>query len=209
MDSNVCKQDGPALRLVASPESVPARPTQRPPSLTVAPFRPGEIPITAWIPLDSSIRRLVSRRANEEALPTELWVRIAVEASRLTDEIATLTTRPHQEVIRRLDIAASAPEDMQTLSGSELRRYAAELRHDHTAVDADDVLALRLPEEISGAWGKAATAARIDMPRWIATAISAAPKECVAWEAAAASTCRSLGEWAYASWLQASANSMA
>src|SRR4051812_40008901 len=119
MDSNGYKQDGPALRLVANPESVPARPAPRPPSLTAAPFRPGELPITAWIPLESSVRRLVSRRANEEALPTELWVRIAVEASRLTTEISTLTNHPRQEVISRLDIAASVPEDTQALSGSE------------------------------------------------------------------------------------------
>jgi hypothetical protein len=209
MDRDGYKQDDRALRLVASPESVLASPAPRPPSLTAAPFRPGELPITSWIPLESSIRALVSRRANEEALPIELWVRIAVEASRLTDEISTLTNQSRQGVIDRLDIAASALDDTQTLSGSELRRYAAELRRSHATVDADDVLALRLPEEISGAWGKAASAARVDMPHWIAHAIRAAPAECVAWEAAAASTCRSLGEWAYASWLQASANSMA
>lgn len=209
MDSNGYKQDGRALRLVTNPESVPAHPAPRPPSLTAAPFRPGELPVTAWIPLESSIRRLVSRRAREEALPTELWVRIAVEASRLTDEISNLTDHSRQKVISRLDIAALAPENTQTLSGSELRRYAAELRLRHTTVDPDDVLALRLPEEISGAWGKAASEDRVDMPHWIANAIRSAPKECVTWEAAAASTCRSLGEWAYASWLQASANSMA
>jgi len=70
----------------------PACPRPNSPSLTSAPFRPGELPLTAWVPLDHATRRLVSERAREAALPTELWVRIAVEASRLATEVSILTT---------------------------------------------------------------------------------------------------------------------
>ena len=97
----------------------------------------------------------------------------------------------------------------QIPGASELRRYAAELRKGHPATKTGEVLALRLPEEISGAWNAAASEARLEMPRWIAEALEKTPPECVAWEVAAAATCRSLGEWAYASWLRASTNAKA
>jgi 16S rRNA C967 or C1407 C5-methylase (RsmB/RsmF family) len=113
-------------------------------------------------------------------------------------------------VIAQLDLAASAPTDQtHTLGASELRRYATELRKNHPTAEAGEVLALRLPEEISGAWNAAASDARLEMPRWIATALEKTPPECVAWEIKAAATCSSLGEWAYASSLRASASASA
>lgn len=180
------------------------------PPLASAPFRPGELPITAWIPLDRATRHLAWEQAREAALPTELWVRIAVETSRLASEISSLTTHPRPEVVAQLDLAAAAiPGATHTLGASELHRYASELRKGHPAEEIGDVLALRLPEEISGAWNTAASKARLELPRWIAAALEEAPPSCVAWEAAAAATCRSLGEWAYASWLRSSASAKA
>ena len=124
----------------------------------------------------------------------------------MASEISSITARPRREVVTQLDLVASAPEvAAHTLGASELRRYAGELRKGHPAAEAGDVLALRLPEEISGAWNAAASEAHLEMPRWIAVSLEKAPRECVTWEVAAAATCRSLGEWAYASWLQASA----
>lgn len=211
MECDVDKREGaPRLRLLANVDSAPARSTTTAPSLTSAPFRPGELPLTAWVPLDHTTRNLVWERARAAALPTELWVRIAVEASRLTSEISSLTARPRREVVAQLDLAASAPTgETHPLGASELRRYAAELRRGHPATEAGEVLGLRLPEEISGAWNAAASKARLEMPRWIDAALQKAPPECVAWEASAAATCRSLGEWTYASWLRASANANA
>jgi hypothetical protein len=211
MNCDVSKRkDGPRLRLLSTSEAAlpPTAPTA--PSLTAAPFRPGELPITAWVPLDSVTRDLAWERAGAAALPTELWVRIAVEASRLASEISSLTARLRQEVIAQLDLEASRSEcEMPTLSASELRHYAVELRRSHPTSEASEVLALRLPEEMSGAWNAAAIKGRLEMPHWIASALEKAPSECVAWEAAAAATCRSLGEWAYASWLRTSANARA
>ncbi len=210
MGCDVEKREGrPRLRLLANPEpALPRLPAA--PFLASAPFRPGELPVTAWVPLDHATRDLVWRQAREAALPTELWVRIAVESSRLASEISSLTGRPDHEVIRQLDIAAISPlDEVQNPVASELRRYAAELRKGHPTTKAGEVLALRLPEEISGAWNAAAGEARLEMPRWIAATLEKTPPECVAWEVAAAATSRSLGEWAYASWLRASANAKA
>lgn len=210
MGCDIEKQEGrPQLRLLANSEPAVAR--QPPaPFLASAPFRPGELPITAWIPLDCTTRDLVWERAREAALPTELWVRIAVESSRLSSEISSLTGCPRHEVVAQLDLAATSLGDgVQTPVASELGRYAAELRRGHPASKTGDVLALRLPEEISGAWNAAASEARLEMPRWIAAALDKTPPECVAWEVAAAATCRSLGEWAYASWLRASTSAKA
>jgi hypothetical protein len=168
------------------------------------------LPVTAWIPLDSTTRDLVWEQAREAALPTELWVRIAVESSRLSSEISSLTGRPRREVVEQLDLAATSPVDkVKAPVASELRRYAAELRKGHPAAKTGEVLALRLPEEISGAWNAAASEARLEMPHWIAAALDKTSPECVAWEVAAAATSRSLGEWAYASWLRASTNAKA
>jgi hypothetical protein len=133
-----------------------------------------------------------------------------VEASRIASEISLLSGCRRREVIGQLDQAAAQTADESRLLGaSELRRYAAALRMRHPAPEAGEVLTLRLPEEISGAWNAEASAARLDLPRWIASALEIAPAECVAWEAAAAATCRSLGEWSYASWLRASASTKA
>lgn len=199
----------PRLRLLANAEPTPVRPPIAP-FLASAPFRPGELPVTAWIPLDSTTRDLVWEQAREAALPTELWVRIAVESSRLSSEISSLTGRPRCEVVGQLDLAATSPVDEgQAPVASELRRYAAELRKVHPAAKTGEVLALRLPEEISGAWNTAASEARLEMPHWIAAALNKTPPECVAWEVAAAATSRSLGEWTYASWLRASTSAKA
>lgn len=200
----------PRLRLVSSSESPPAHPAHPTPSLASAPFRPGELPLTAWIPLDRATRNSLREQAEEAAVPVELWVRIAAETSRLVNEISSRAARPRSEVIAHLDHAASAPTGgAHTLGASNLCRYAAQLRKGHRASEVGAVLALRLPEEISGAWNAAASVARLEMPRWIAAALEEAPPKCVAWEAAAAEASRSLGEWAYASWLRASTSAMA
>lgn len=207
---DVNKRNGePRLRALVNTEPTPTHPTPTAPSLASAPFRPGELPLTAWIPLDSATRDLVRKRATEAALPIELWVRIAVEASRLAGEISYLAGCRREEVVVQLDLATTSPGETHTLAASELRRYAAELRKGHPAFEAGEVLALRLPEEISGAWNAAAVATRQELPHWLASMLDDAPRECVAWEATAAATCRSLGEWAYASWLRASTSAKA
>jgi hypothetical protein len=204
------RENGPRLRLLSNPEPSPPQTAPTAPSLASAPFRPGEIPLTAWVPLDPVTRNLAWEQSKAAALPTELWVRLAVEASRLANEISALTARPRQQVIAGLDLWASKSEcETPTISASELRHYASELRRGHPTAEAGEVLALRLSEEMSGAWNAAASKARAEMPHWIASALKNAPPECVTWEAAAAATCRSLGEWAYASWLRTSASARA
>src|SRR6478735_8493702 len=127
------KRNGePRLRVLVNAEPTPTHPTPTAPSLASAPFRPGELPLTAWIPLDSATRDLVRERAREAATPVELWVRIAVEASRLASEISYLAGCRRQEVVVQLDLATASPTgQMHTIATSELRRYATELRKGH------------------------------------------------------------------------------
>ena len=200
----------PRLRLLESDGPAVRRPAASAPSLVSAPFRPGELPLTAWVPLDHATRNLLWEQATQAALPTELWVRIAVEASRLASEISSLTARPRGEVIADLDGAAELSEHgSESLAAPELRRYAAQLRMGHASAAPGELLALRLPEEISGAWSAAAGESRLELPRWLAQALSQAPQNCVSREYAAAAECRSLGEWTYAASLRASASARA
>jgi hypothetical protein len=180
-------------------------------SIWSAPFRPGELPLIAWVPLCRQTRELIGHAATEACLPVELWVRIAVEAARLVAEIADLSGARDEVVVAALDDAAGISEEdapAQT-AASSLRRYAAELSGGRSSAPPGEELALRLPEEMRGAWSRAAIAAGSELPRWIAARLEEAPPGCVGWEARAAAECRSLGEWSYASWLRSSASSRA
>lgn len=211
MTSSADTRTPPTLRLLPGPAAPPptATGTARP-TLQSAPFRPGELPLTAWVPLDRATRQLIGKGSRETGLPPELWVRIAAEASRITTEISTLIRESRESIIAALDRAAVGPNKATSnVAASELHRYAVELHRGGMACDPEEVLALRLPEEISGAWSAAAARERADMPRWLRATLRSAPACCVSWEAAAAEGCRSLGEWAYAASLRASASASA
>lgn len=198
------------LRLVSArtPRVDPGRPST--PAISAAPFRPGELPLISWVPLDLETRELIGRPAIAAGIPIDLWVRIAVEASRLVEEIATLSGCIQTEVASRLDSAAlNDGEPPNQLGGHSLNRYAAELRLGRGPQEVPGELALRLPEEMSGAWTRSAAKERVRFPTWIAQRLRSAPANCVSWEIAAADSCQSLGEWAYASSLRASASSSA
>lgn len=201
------------LRLVVSPTSAQLRAPARAP-ISVAPFRPGELPIVSWVPLSPETRELVKNAAYAAALPVELWVRIAVEASRLVSEISELSGLTEPAVCSLLSNAAEKEasrreRSTQDLAALTLVRYAEELRQTHPRIDLDSELALRLPEEMNAAWSRAAADTRLSYASWVALRLASAPCDCVQWEIAAAHSCRSLGEWVYASSLRASAISSA
>jgi hypothetical protein len=207
----VCR-NGRRLRLVTCRDSSAHLPLRAGVPITGAPFRPGELPVVSWIPLDLSTKSLVAEGIKTSELPVELWVRIAVEASRLTDEIASASNLSTQHVVEVLDLAADEelsrpPTEIAT--GHALRRYAAELKCSHRRETPGDDLALRLPEEMCGAWSAASVVAHLTLPDWVATRLREAPRQSVSWEAAAASAYQSLGEWAYACFLRSCANASA
>ncbi len=174
-------------------------------SLSSAPFRPGELPIASWISLDELTRERIEEGATTARVPAELWLRLAVEAARLTDEIAAHSGRTRQSVQGVLDTAAaetSGDATNETLRTDALARYAALLRTRHPAGPISRLVPMRLPEEMSGGWRRAAIHAGVTFERWVAERVEAAPTGCVAWEIAAAECCQTLAEWAYAAFLR-------
>jgi predicted HicB family RNase H-like nuclease len=153
---------------------------------------------------------VISRLAGEAGLPVELWVRIAVEAGRLVSEISSLSGRSEAKVASVLTFAAAERDGgVDSITAGALRRYASELEKPQPGKGVGAEIALRLPEEMTGAWSRAASRARISLADWVAARLTHPPANCVAWETAAAAACQSLGEWTYASWLRASANARA
>lgn len=180
-------------------------------SLAAAPFRPGELPTISWLVLDADTRVFIAASASRARLPTELWIRIAVEASRLLEEIASRTKCTQESVTATLDSAASqdAHADTRHLAATNLGRYADSLEAGHPNDELPSTLPLRLPEEMSGAWIRDAIRYRQSLPSWIGMRLQSAPAECIRWESASARAHQSLGEWAYASSLRALASSIA
>ena len=199
------------LRLVSHRVDAPRLPTTVPVPLNVAPFRPGELPVISWIALDANIRDLIKRSATAAHVPIELWVRAAVESSRLVTEIATRSDQLESKIVSGLDAAARVGRaaDPQTLGATALSRYADLLESSHPSGKVPPVLPLRLPEEMVGAWHHAATRKQVEMSSWIAMRMQTVPSGCISWEAAAARSHQSLEAWAYASILFASASSIA
>jgi hypothetical protein len=141
----------------------------------------------------------------------ELWLRLAVESSRLADEIATRCGRPRLWAVDTLDVAAASVEhgNDDELRTDGLTRYAALLRRPHVIGQIPKRMPARLPEEMAGAWRRAATNAGVTFERWVGDRLESAPARCVDWEIAAASACQTLGEWTYAACLRALATTIA
>jgi hypothetical protein len=161
--------------------------------------------VVSWIPLSPESRDLIRTSAAGAQLPIEIWVRIAVEASRLVFEIADLSGRLEEEVQELLGHVASQNHHLSTshLAASGLERYAEELGNQHEGGPLDAELSLRLPEEMNAAWSHAAAKARLSYSDWFSERLTATPPQCVQWEITAARNCQSLGEWSYASFLRA------
>lgn len=161
--------------------------------------------------MNAETQKLISSAADAAAIPVELWVRIAVEASRLVSEIAGLLKQPEARVRSLLSCAAESAADERTedLAGIALERYAEQLRHEHPRCEVVPELPMRLPEEMNATWHRAAAQQHSAYATWIAKQLATAPGDCVEWEIAAARDCKSLGEWAYASSLRVSTSSSA
>lgn len=198
------------LRLIVSETLLP-QPRRVPPvSLESMPFRPGELPVISWLVMAAETRDLIETSASAARVPPEIWVRVAVESSRLVGEISRYTTRQTDWVVAKLDAACQASSaEHDVLSGSALDRYADRLQASHPPQRISEEFALRLPEEMTDSWRRDATRCRMTMPQWIADRLSHAPSTCLTWEITAARSRQSLGEWAYASSLRALAKTSA
>lgn len=196
------------LRLVV-PASTCAPPRPRV-NLVTTPFRPGELPCITSLTLDAATRGAVEQQAVTARLPLEIYVRIATEASRVVSEVAGRTGRSVAWVGAALDEAATHPSAVTAVDAPGMTRYVLALRvADGLGKAPPGDLALRLPEDMTGSWRRAAREAGTALAAWVAARVADTPERCVDWESAAASECRTLGEWAYASALSAIARSSA
>ena len=196
------------LRLVAAaPTCDPPRPRV---DLSTTPFRPGELPCITSLALNAATRAAVEQHAAAARLPLEIYVRIATEASRVVGEVAARTGRSVAWVCAALHDAAAHPSAVTAVDAPGMTRYvqAFDVAAGGGKAPPGD-LALRLPEDMTGAWRRAAREAGTALAAWVAARVADTPDRCVTWERAAASECRTLGEWAYASALSAIARSSA
>jgi hypothetical protein len=199
------------LRVVAAPLPPTLGPVALEATLSSAPFRPGELPVITWIAFDRASQERVEEGATAARVPAELWLRLAVESSRLAEEIATRCGRARLWIVDVLDSAAASAEHTidDELRTDGLVRYAALLRRPHPIGQIPGRMPARLPEEMAGGWRRAATHAGVTFERWLGERLERAPSRCVEWEIAAADSCQTLAEWTYAASLRALATTMA
>jgi hypothetical protein len=195
---------GSHLRVVADRRAPSVLAPLRAVPLEARPCRPGELPHRVSLTCERDLARTVARSAACAGVPSELWIRIVVEAARVRDDIATISRDSRSSVQQHLDAAAGRP--LRDVPGcGELRLYARLLR-DHTPSPAPRTpaaasLRVTVPDTIRCAWLAAAADAQLTLGAWLADRLQDPPAAALDWEAAAAASGRELGEWGYSSWM--------
>jgi hypothetical protein len=167
-----------------------------------------------WTTLRPNEAETVGKRAVDDRLPVELWLRTAVESARVLHELATMIGRTEATLVKELDRqacvtgTASNSTELASTPGS-LDRYADQLQRGENPAAIHGDVVLRLSQEMASTWRRAAIAAGTPVPAWIGRQIERAPRQCVTWEIAAARSGRTLAEWAYASALSSMTSSSA
>lgn len=199
------------LRLVATREQRPIAPPVRAVPLDARPYRPGELPQRLVFRCDRSDVERAAADAARAGLPVPLWVRIAVEASRVCRDISAISAGSPPAVERTLDAAATAP--LPTAAGCrELSLYARAVlaatpsRATRHQDDGGGIEAM-VPDTVRAAWTLAATRSGMRLDAWVAGRLENAPARASSWEAQAAACGLSIGEWAYGCWLACSSAS--
>jgi hypothetical protein len=171
----------------------------RVPSLESQPFRPGELPESVLIEL-GPMATVAEERAARAGIPTELWLRLGVEAVRHIDLLAELLNVERREVVAALDAGADVWSAVAPLETRRQRAYAQHLRAASprpASRPARTPYSLAIPDMIVSAWSVAATTAGETISEYVAARVDDAPDGLARWEAAAAELGRSLGEWIY------------
>jgi hypothetical protein len=173
--------------------------------LEARPYRPGELPQRVLVRCAPELATRTANAAARAGLPLTLWVRIAVEASRVRDDLARLTSETPQIIEAGLDAVTGGP--LPAAHGcAELSHYARALRSAPSERPAENRSAdcqPMVPDTIKAAWTLEAARAARTLDGWIASRLDHAPSGATAWEAEAASRGLSIGEWAYNCWLAA------
>lgn len=180
-------------------------------ALSAAPFRPGELPDLYRIELQGETRQEVVAGATTARVPAQLWLRIAVESSRLVSETIAITGQSAVSLRTALNhiAAESLKHELDRAVAGELSHYCTLLQRPHPVGSVGPVMPTPLPEEMIGAWRHAAITAGATLSTWVGEQVIRAPAECMRWEIAAAHSSRTLAEWVYASSLAAFVSSKA
>jgi hypothetical protein len=165
-------------------------------SLRTQPQRPGELTELIDVPVEGTLAQRV--RESAAGLPLELALYIAVEAERAVAEAVDVIAASRAEVIAFLDAAAANAVDRapRHVLVRPLEQYAAALSRRLTDTEVPDApLRARVPHHVAASWAHAAAAAGVRLDRWLADAVDRASADRTPWEAAAASSGRTLAEW--------------
>lgn len=190
-----------ALTLIASSHPPPPEYGPAPFDLATHPLRPGLAHEPLQIHLERGLRRAVADHAHRDGLSAPAWAVIVIESQRALTLAAEISPHTAAELERRLH-AVAAPSTYTTLPrgpGSRLAAYARQLRATPQAGTPRDHLAadplLPVPYNLLTAWRQIARAEHRTPAEWAAAKLANLPAGRVEWEAAAAETGATLGEW--------------
>ena len=177
------------------------------PSFAAQPFRPGELVMPVRIDLGDGAMAQAIREASASRVPVELWVRIAIEGSRQLDLVIAATGVSRGAFAAHLDgLADGARTAPGSLHTPGLSMYARRLRSgEPTGVReaGRSPLTVLIPDTLALAWTRAANRGADSLAGWAEARLRSAPEGVVGWEAAAAASGDSLGEWMLAAALVA------
>lgn len=176
----------------------------RVPSLASQPFRPGELPEFVLVEL-GPMAAVAEERAAQDGIPTELWLRLAVEAARHIHLLAELLNVERTEVAAALNAEVDVRSAVAPLETRRQRGYAQHLRAASSrpaARPGRTRYSLAIPDTILSAWSIAAATAGETISEYVAARVDAAPDGLSRWEAAAAERGQPLSEWIYVAGLR-------
>jgi hypothetical protein len=157
------------------------------------------MPIVWRLDLPEQVAQDAARRASNTRVPLVLWVRLATEAARHLEDVALALSLGRDEISHWLDQAAQPRRrHATTLTARHLAAYARYLRDGDPSLpppSAETALHLLVPDVVVAAWSLGAARSGSDLTAWVADRITNAPAGAVEWEAAAADTGATLGEW--------------
>jgi hypothetical protein len=169
------------------------------PTLESQPFRPGEVPRLLVVDLDRVVSERLDAEAADLGLPRELWLRIAVEASRLLRRAAHLLGVARNEVIRYVEERSRAL-NLTTMEAARYDAYAKQIRQGRGSGRRRapvSRLSIPIPESMVTAWSIDAAADSQTLEEFVNARALDAPAGAASWEAASAERGQSLGEWMF------------
>jgi hypothetical protein len=189
----------PTLRVLSGEQLGRQAVSAKLPTLESQPFRPGEVPQLLVVDLDQALAERLQEEAAELGLPRELWLRVAVEVSRLLRRAAELLGVLPNEVVRHVESRSQAPT-LTTMEAARFDAYAKQIREGarprRPRVPVSR-LSIPIPENMVTAWSIDAAAEALTLQEFVNARALEAPRAAASWEALSAERGQSLGEWIF------------